>query len=388
MQRKIAIVTATRAEYGILKSLISEIANDSDLTLQLIVTGTHLSPEFGFTIEEIREEGFPIVKQIEMLLSSDSPIGVSKSMGLAQISFAEAFAELQPDILVVLGDRFELIPIVTSANIARIPVAHISGGETTQGALDELFRHAITKLSQLHFTAIDTYAKRVIQMGEEPTRVFSVGEPGLEKIASMNLLSKFELETSLGVSLKVKNLLVTYHPETYESIYFSVKSFNALLNVLNGLHDTLIIFTKANADAGGRAINSLIDKFVYDNSEKAVAFDSLGKLRYLSALQFVDGVIGNSSSGIIEVASFKKGTINIGNRQKGRIRPNSVIDVAATESDIKAAIEKLYSEEFSEKLRQVENPYFQQDTSKKIKETLKTFNLAQLSIKPFHDIDL
>lgn len=386
MLRKICIVTATRAEYGILKSLISEIANDSGLRLQLIVTGSHLSPEFGYTVKEIEADGFIIAKKIEMLLSSDSAIGVSKSMGLAQISFAEAYEELKPDIVVVLGDRYELIPIVTCANVARIPVAHISGGEITEGALDDIFRHAITKLSQLHFTSIDTYANRVIQMGEEPSRVFNVGEPGLENIHSLDLLSKTELEKSLGIDFKQKNLLITYHPETSESTAFTEQSFNALLNALTELTNTLLIFTKANADTGGRTINHLIDLFVIQHPGKAIAFDSLGKLRYLSTLQFVDGVVGNSSSGILEVASFKKGVINIGDRQKGRVRPSNVMDVAAVQHDIAQAIAKLYTEEFQNSLQATKNPYQQEGTSIKIKQHLKVCDLAAIKTKRFYDL--
>lgn len=386
MIRKICIVTATRAEYGILKSLISEIANDPGLILQLIVTGSHLSPEFGYTLKEIEANGFPIAKKIEILLSSDSAIGVSKSMGLAQISFAEAYEELKPDIVVVLGDRYELIPIVTCANIAHIPVAHISGGETTEGALDDIFRHALTKLSQLHFTAIETYANRVIQMGEEPSRVFNVGEPGLENIHKLGLLSKVELEKSLNTQFKQKNLLITYHPETSKSTDFTEQSFNTLLTALDKLTNTLLIFTKANADTGGRTINHMIDRFIAQHPEKAIAFDSLGKQRYLSTLQFIDGVVGNSSSGIIEVASFKKGTINIGDRQKGRIRPPSVIDVQANENDIAQALAELYTEEFQKKLQQTKNPYQQESTSVKIKEHLKECDLKAIKIKSFYDL--
>lgn len=386
MSRKICIVTATRAEYGALKNLLREIENDSSLILQLIVTGAHLSPEFGYTLKEIEADNFKITKKIEILLSSDSAIGVSKSMGLAQISFAEAFEELRPDIVLVIGDRYELIPIVTCANVARIPVAHISGGEITEGALDDIFRHAITKLSQLHFTAIDAYSRRVIQMGEDPSQVFTVGEPGLENINQSKLLPQKELEKSLGIKLQKKNLLITYHPETCQSTDFTEKAFNELLSAVNTLTDTLLIFTKANADTGGRYINYLIDSFVVLHPEKSVVFDSLGKLRYLSTLQFVDGVVGNSSSGIVEVASFKKGTINIGDRQKGRISSPNVINVAANQHEILQAIKTLYSSGFQKILDTTENPYRQENTSIKIKEHLKLCDLTKIKTKTFHDI--
>ncbi|GGY72298.1 UDP-N-acetyl glucosamine 2-epimerase [Cellvibrio zantedeschiae] len=386
MLRKICVITSTRAEYGALKNLLREINDDSSLQLQLIVTGTHLSPEFGYTLKEIEADQFNVTKKVEILLSSDTAVGVSKSMGLAQISFAEVFDELQPDIVVVIGDRYELIPVVTCANIARIPVAHISGGEITEGAIDDMFRHATTKLSQLHFTAINAYSERVIQMGEDPAQVFTVGEPGLENIHTQDLLNKPEVETLLGTPLQEKNLLITYHPETCESTQFTEQSFKELLNALQDLADTLFIFTKANADTGGRTINHLIDQFVTQHPTKAIAFNSLGKRGYLSTLQFVDGVVGNSSSGIVEVASFKKGTINIGNRQKGRIRPPSVIDVKANQADIAQAIATLYSKEFQSLLQETDNPYRQEGTSAKIKEHLKQCDLNALKTKKFYDL--
>lgn len=385
MLRKICVVTATRAEYGALKNLLREIEKDSALQLQLIVSGTHLSPEFGYTLKEIETDNIKITKKIEILLSSDTAIGVSKSMGLAQISFSEAFDELKPDIVVVIGDRYELISIVTCANLARIPVAHISGGEITEGAVDDMFRHAVTKLSHLHFTAIDLYSQRVIQMGESPERVFTVGEPGLEDIQKQDLLAKTELEDSLNFRFKKKNLLITFHPETCHSTEFTSNSFNELLIALSELVDTQLIFTKSNADTGGRQINHMIDSFVENHPETSIAFNSLGKLRYLSTLQFIDGVVGNSSSGIIEVASFKKGTVNIGDRQKGRIRPLSVIDSEADRHSIKKAIETLYTHEFQNSLQKVENPYYQKETSINIKTHLKNIDLTKVKTKFFYD---
>ena len=385
--RKVCVVTATRAEYGLLKCLLEDINLDDVLQLQIISTGTHLSPEFGLTNQQIEADGFQVDKKIELLLSSDTAIGVSKSMGLAQISFAEAFDELKPDVVLVLGDRYELIPIVTAANIARIPVAHLSGGELTEGAIDELIRHAITKLSQLHFTAMDEYSKRVIQMGEQPKRVFNVGEVGLDNLQRMTLLSQEEFELSIDRSLKSKNLLITYHPETTQDIKEIKTDLEKILDALNEIEDTLLIFTKANADVGGRLINKMIDDYVAENTDKAIAFTSLGQLRYLSALQYVDAVVGNSSSGIVEAPSFKVATINIGDRQKGRVRAQSTLDVNVCKNEIEQALRTSSSKEFKELLNTIVNPYGQGNSSKKVVEVLKTVELKNLKSKLFYDID-
>ncbi|MDN3700468.1 UDP-N-acetylglucosamine 2-epimerase [Vibrio artabrorum] len=384
--RKICVVTATRAEYGLLKSLLEDIQNDSALELQVISTGSHLSPEFGLTNQQILNDGFVVNKTVEILLSSDTPVGVSKSMGLAQISFSEAFDELKPDIVVVLGDRYELLPIVSAANIARIPVAHLSGGELTEGAIDELIRHAITKLSQLHFTAMDEYSTRVIQMGEQPERVFTVGEVGLDNLLRMQLMSKDEFENSISCKLKERNLLFTYHPETTQEIAEVERDFREILSALDTLEHTLIIFTKANADVGGRLINKLIDEYVAENTEKTIAFTSLGQLRYLSALQYMDAVVGNSSSGIVEAPSFKLATINIGNRQKGRVRANSTIDVSANKADLTSALAEIYTPEFKADLKHIINPYGCGNSSEKVVQTLKTVELSSLKTKQFHDV--
>lgn len=384
--RKICVVTATRAEYGLLKCLLEDIQNDSALELQVISTGSHLSPEFGLTNQQILDDGFVVNKTVEILLSSDTPVGVSKSMGLAQISFSEAFDELKPDIVVVLGDRYELIPIVSAANIARIPVAHLSGGELTEGAIDELIRHAITKLSQLHFTAMDEYSKRVIQMGELPERVFTVGEVGLDNLLRMHLMSKDEFENSISCKLKERNLLFTYHPETTQDIAEVERDFREILSALDTLEHTLVIFTKANADVGGRLINKMIDEYIAENTEKAIAFTSLGQLRYLSALQYMDAVVGNSSSGIVEAPSFKLATINIGNRQKGRVRANSTIDVSVNKADLTSALAEVYTPEFMASLKQIVNPYGRGNSSEKVVQTLKTVELSSLKTKQFYDV--
>ena len=384
MRRKICVVTGTRAEYGLLYWLMKEIENDSELELQLIVTGAHLSPEFGLTYKLIEKE-FKINKKIEMLLSSDTSIGISKSMGLTQISFAEAYEELKPDLLVVLGDRYEIFSATSSAMIACIPIAHLHGGETTEGAFDEAIRHSITKMSHLHFTATNEYKNRVIQLGENPNRVFNVGGLGLDNIFKLKLLSKEEFETSIDFKLKQKNIIVTFHPTTLENSS-AQEQFTNLLEVIDSLEDTLSIFTKANSDTDGRIINAMIDEYAKKNSDRTIAFTSLGQLRYLSALQYVDAMVGNSSSGLIEAPSFKIGTINIGDRQKGRLMAKSVINTKTDTDSIKNAFSKLYSREFIVTLEDVVNPYGNGGASEKIKTIIKDTELENILKKSFYDL--
>lgn len=385
-KRKICVVTGTRAEYGLLYWLMKEIEADKELQLQLIVTGMHLSPEFGLTYKEIEKE-FKIDKKIEMLLSSDTSIGISKSMGLAQISFAEAYEELKPDIVVVLGDRYEIFSATSAAMIAKIPIAHLHGGETTEGLIDEPIRHSITKMSHLHFTAIEEYRNRVIQLGEHPSRVFNVGGMGIENIKRLKLLTKDEFEESIEFKLNKKNILVTFHPVTLENST-AKEQFQELLDAIDELEDTNIIFTKANSDTDGRVINQMIDEYVTKNSYKSVGFTSLGQLRYLSALQFVDAMVGNSSSGLAETPSFKIGTINIGDRQKGRIKASSVINCEPNKSLIYQAFLKLYSEEFQKIIKDTINPYGDGCASKKIVEILKTVDLEDILKKSFYDLEV
>ena len=382
--KKICVVTGTRAEYGLLYWFLKEIESDKELQLQVIVTGMHLSPEFGLTYKEIEKE-FKINKKIEMLLSSDTSVGISKSMGLAQISFAESYDELKPDIVIVLGDRYEIFSATSAAMIARIPIAHIHGGEKTEGAFDESIRHSITKMSHLHFTATEEYKNRVIQLGEHPSRVFNVGGMGIENIKRLKLLSKDEFEKSIEFKLNIKNILVTFHPVTLENST-AKEQFQQLLDAIDELEDTNIIFTKANSDADGRVINQMIDEYVTKNSHKSIVFTSLGQLRYLSALQYVDAVVGNSSSGLAEAPSFKIGTINIGDRQKGRIKASSVIDCEANKNSIVKAFAKLYSKEFQETLKTTINPYGDGCASKKIVEILKNVDLKNILKKSFYDL--
>lgn len=382
-KRKVCIITGTRAEYGLLYWLIKEISCDKELSLQLIATGTHLSQEFGLTYKEI-EKDFKIDKKIDMLLSSDSDIDISKSMSLAQTSFVETFKELKPDIIIVLGDRYEIFSAVTAGLIARIPIAHIHGGESTEGVIDEAIRHSITKMSHIHFTATEEYRNRVIQLGENPKRVFNFGAMGIENINKLKLLSKKEFEKSINFKLNNRNILVTFHPVTLE-INSAEAHFQELLDVIDELEDTNIIITKANSDPGGRVINSMIDDYVARNYHKSIGFTSLGQLRYLSAMQYVDAIVGNSSSGIIETPSFKIGTINIGDRQKGRIKADSIIDCLPNKKSIRNAFKILYSKGFQSKLKNTESPYGSGSASKEIVEVLKTVELSNIIKKSFYN---
>ncbi|MDY0321761.1 MAG: UDP-N-acetylglucosamine 2-epimerase [Arcobacteraceae bacterium] len=386
MAVKICVITGSRAEYGLLYWLLKEIVADDYFELQLIVTGMHLSPEFGLTYKIIEEE-FKISKKIEILLSSDTPVGISKSMGLANIAFAESYDELKPDMIVILGDRYEIFSAVSMAMIAQIPIVHIAGGETTEGAFDESIRHSITKMAHLHFTTTQEYRNRVIQLGEYPDKVFNVGSLGIENIKRLKLLSRSDFEESINFKLNKKNLLVTYHPVTLEKDT-AKGQFQAILDVLDELKDTNIIFTKSNSDTDGRVINQMCEEYVKINSSKSICFESLGQLRYLSALQYVDAVVGNSSSGIAEAPSFGIGTINIGDRQKGRIKVSSIIDCEPTQESIRKAFQKLYSDEFQNNLSNIQNPYGDGIVSKKILQTIKSTNFEDILKKKFYDIGL
>lgn len=387
MKRKVCVITGTRAEYGLLSGLMKEIDSDPAMELQIIATCMHLSPEFGLTFREIEEDGFRINKRVEMLLSSDSPIGISKSMGLACIGLCEAYSDLKPDLIVLLGDRFEVLCAASTACVARIPVAHIHGGEITQGAMDEAFRHAVTKMSHLHFTSTEEYRRRVIQLGEDPDRVFNVGALGIENIRKFNLLSKDALEKEINFSLGDKSILVTFHPVTLEPGKTGFQ-FQSLLGAVDSMESLQIIFTKANADTEGRTINRMIDDYVSGNAHKAIAFASMGQLRYLSAMTHVNAVVGNSSSGIIEAPSLKTATVNIGDRQKGRVKTESVIDCEANEDSIKKALLRALAPEFSERTRCVKNPYEKENSAVQMKEVVKRFDLKGIIKKEFYDLPL
>lgn len=383
MKKKVCVVTGTRAEYGLLYHLIKGLKEDDDFELQLIATGMHLSTEFGLTYQEI-EKDFIIDKKIEILLSSDTSVAVNKSMALAQLSFSEALNELSPDLVIVLGDRSEIFSVVTAALVLGIPIAHLHGGELTEGAIDDSFRHAITKMSHIHFTSMDVYRKRVIQLGEQPSTIFNVGALGIDNIKKISLLSKSAFEKSINFKLGKKNLLITFHPATID-LSFVQAQFQALLNVLAQQPEISLIFTKANSDAKGRLINAMIDDFVKHNNIRCISFTSLGQLRYLSALQYVDGVVGNSSSGIIEAPSFGIGTINIGSRQDGRERATSIIDCDPNETSISLSFEKLYAESFQQQLASTINPYGDGKTAERIIAILKKVDFKKLVNKRFYD---
>jgi len=384
MTRKICVITGTRADYGLMRWVMKGIKDNADLSLQIIATGMHLSPEFGLTYKAIEADGFEIDRKIEMLTSSDTSIGVAKSMGLGMISFADALSELNPDLIVVLGDRFEIFSAVAIALTAQIPVAHLHGGETTEGAFDESFRHAITKMSHFHFVAADEYKQRVIQLGEQPERVYLVGGLGIDNINRLQLLDLNALETGLGFKFGKKNLLITFHPVTLEA-GSAVVQMQELLAALAELEDTQLIFTMPNADTEGRVLIKMVKEFVLQRIN-AYAFTSLGQLRYLSCIAHVDGVVGNSSSGLTEVPSFKKGTINIGDRQRGRLQAMSIINCEPHQKSIADAINILYSPSFQTDLGQTCNPYGEGGASEKIVSTLKSININNVVKKTFYDL--
>lgn len=384
MNRKICIVTGTRAEYGLLYWLMMRLQKDDAVDLQIVATGMHLSPEFGLTIDQIEQDEFQVNEKVEMLLSGDTATAISKSIGLGVISFTDAFHRLNPDLIVVLGDRFEIFAAVQTAMIMRIPVAHIHGGELTEGLIDDPIRHSITKMSHLHFTASEEYRKRVIQMGEQPATVYNVGTLGLEGIKNTNLLSNQELSDSIGFALD-KFFLVTLHPTTLEKSTAEAQ-INILLEALDKFPQYQVIFTKTNADTDGRIINQKIENYVKQNASRCCVFDSLGQLRYLSAIKNCEAVIGNSSSGLLEVPFLKKPTVNIGIRQRGRLKAESVIDCSFTIEEITAAIEKALSPKFKEKIVNVPMLYGDGNTSEQIVEALKTVNLNKIIIKQFYDL--
>ena len=384
--KKVCVVTGTRAEYGLLKPLIKKIDCDKDLKLQLVVTGMHLSPEFGLTYQEIEQDGFAITERNEMLLSSDTPNGITKSVGLGTIGFADIFTRIEPDMVIILGDRYEAFAAATAAMVHRIPITHIHGGELTEGIIDEAIRHAITKMSMLHFTTTKEYQNRVVQLGEHPDRVFCVGSLGVENIKTQTLMSKKELESSIQINLDKPYIMVTFHPVTLEN-NMAKEQFEYLLEALDSLQNYLILFTKANADTDGRIINQEKDAYVNKNKSRVFAVASLGMIRYLSALQYCDMVVGNSSSGIIEAPSFHIPTVNIGNRQKGRVRGKSVVDCECTPNEIIKAIHLAQRMHKANALQNEDNPYEGKNTSETILDVIKKSLETGIDIKKsFYDI--
>ncbi len=379
--RKISVVTGSRAEYGHLYWIIKGVHEDPELKLQLIVTGMHLSPEFGLTVKEIEKNGFPIAERVEMLLSSDTENAIATSMGLGMIGFAKVYERLMPDILVVLGDRFEIFSAVAAAVPFRIPVAHIHGGESTKGVMDDLFRHAITKMSHIHFPATKKYAQRIKQMGESPINVFCYGAPGLDNVFKIDLMNKEQLCNEMKLPLNKKIGIVTYHPVTLEINNAGIQ-MTEVLKALHHFTDIFWIFTLPNSDTGGRVIIKMINDYLTKNSEKGKAFASLGQLRYLSVLKNADVMVGNSSSGIIEAPSFKLPVVNIGERQLGRFYGLNTINVVqCNKKAITGAINKALSEEFKISLKRMSNPYGAGNVSEKIVKKLKTIPIGMSLIK-------
>jgi GDP/UDP-N,N'-diacetylbacillosamine 2-epimerase (hydrolysing) len=384
--RTICVVTGSRAEYGLLHRIMRHLAVDPSVDLQVIATGMHLSSEFGNTWKQIEADGFQIDRQVEMLLSSDTPRSMAKSTGIGLSGMADALHDLAPDLLLVLGDRFEILSAAAAAALMRIPIAHVHGGETTEGAIDDSLRHAITKLSHLHFTSTEPYRQRVLQMGESPDRVFCFGAPGIDSIVSLPLMSREELAASIGFDLGKNFLLITYHPVTLGDAPTS-DELDELLAALEELPEDLRwIITMPNADAGGRALAEQIRGFVQRHPHRAAAYTSLGQLRYLSAIKHCIAVVGNSSSGIIEAPAFGVGIVNIGDRQKGRVQAASVINCGPERQAIASALLHAVSPDYQQAASTVANPYGSAGASERIARTVATFPLADLARKPFQDI--
>jgi len=384
MSRSICVVTGSRADYGLLRWVMEDIEAAEDLTLQIVASGMHLSPRFGQTLDAIEADGLTVDWEVEMLLASDTPSGVTKSIGIGIIGFADAFERLKPEIVVILGDRFEALAATVAAIVARIPIAHIHGGEVTEGALDDVFRHAITKMASLHFVAAEPYRRRVVQLGESEETVFMVGGMGLDSIERLKLLDRPELEESLGCQLGTKSLLVTFHPVTLEA-ESSLAQLGELLAALKERSDTRLIFTLPNADSGGHSHAAFIEEFARSNSN-ALVVASLGQRRYLSCLREVDGVVGNSSSGLLEAPSLGTGTVDIGSRQLGRLRAPSVLSSGPSEGEISAAIDRLYSPDFREILKDRVSPYGSAGASRKIVALLQGVSLTEIKAKRFVDL--
>lgn len=383
--KKIAVFTGTRAEYGLLYWIIKALHEANEAELQLWVGGMHLSPEFGYTVNQIEEDGFSVTERLDFLLSSDSPVAISKSMGLAIISAAEAFERNKPDLLVVLGDRFESLAIAQAAMIARVPIAHIHGGETTEGLIDEAIRHSITKMAHLHFTATETYRKRVIQLGEQPNCVFNMGAPGIDSIKKLPLISKENLSAAVGFNLDKPYFVVTYHPVTLEAGGSSA-SLEYLLEALDEFPEYQTVISYPNADTDGRRLIKILDEYQELHPQRVFLVRSLGQLKYLSVVKHSVAVLGNSSSGLIEAPTFGIPTLNIGNRQKGRLCGETVVNCGESKNDILEAINKILEPEFQKKCRNATNPYGTGDSSEKIVQKLLSYPLDNLLQKSFFDL--
>jgi GDP/UDP-N,N'-diacetylbacillosamine 2-epimerase (hydrolysing) len=385
MMRKICVITGSRAEYGLLRPLMQGVRDDAALQLQILVTGTHLSSQFGMTYREIEQDGFQIDRKVEIPLFDNSAAGVAKSIGHGIIGLTDALESLGPDMVVLLGDRFEILAAASAALILGIPIAHIHGGETTEGAFDEAIRHSVTKMASLHFVAAEAYRRRVIQLGENPDRTFLVGGLGVDLIRQTTLLDRAAIEAELGFSFGRKSLLVTFHPATRDKAD-PASQMDELLAALGSLDDTQLIFTMPNADTGSQGIARQVRDFVAAHAN-ARAYDSLGAQRYLSCMAQVDGVVGNSSSGLLEAPSLSIPTINIGDRQRGRLKASSVIDCAPERGEIAAALRRLYSPQFRQALAHgIESPYGYGGAAARIVDILRTQPLEDLLRKSFYDL--
>ena len=385
MSKRICVVTGSRAEYGILYWLIRELSEDPDVSLQLVATGMHLMPEFGSTFRVIEADGFTIDRKVEMMVSSDTSVGMAKSVGLGVLSFADAFDSLAPDVVVVLGDRFEMLAVAQAAFVSGYVVAHISGGEVTEGAIDDAIRHAITKLSRYHFVAAEAYRNRVIQLGEHPDRVFNVGDPGLDNITRLNLLNRTEICAQVGLAADRPFFLVTYHPVTLGSEP-TEQAVQALLDALDERSIHQVLITKPNADAGGRQLALMVDAYAQRNAGRVVASTSLGQLRYLSAMKHCAAVVGNSSSGIVEAPAMLRPTVNVGPRQDGRLKATSIVDCGAEKAAIRDALDHVCSDAFQSQVNGTVSLYGQCNASTRIREILKQVDIGRHLQKPFHDI--
>jgi UDP-hydrolysing UDP-N-acetyl-D-glucosamine 2-epimerase len=377
--RTIGVVTGARSDYGIYVPILRRMQQDPDLKLHLIVTGMHLAHQFGYTVKEIERDGFEIGDRIEMLLMSDTPEGIAKSMGVGVMGFAESYARFRPDILLVLGDRFEMLAAVAAALSFKIPVAHIHGGESTEGAIDELIRHAITKMSHLHFASTESYAARIIQMGEEPWRVVVSGAPGIDNLSEIHLLSSGELKERHGLILEDCALLVTYHPVTLE-FEETEAQMRELLAALKEV-DCAVIFTYPNADTHNHLVVEMIHDFVDQYPHRSQIVVSLGPQGYFSLMSLVSAMVGNSSSGIIEAASFKLPVVNVGNRQRGRLKGKNVIDVGYSRSEILSGIKHALSGEFKSSLSDLTNPYGDGHAAERILDRLKGLKVDALLLR-------
>lgn len=384
IKRKLCVVTGTRAEYGLLKHLMKEIDKSDEFELCLLVTGSHLSEKFGFTFNEIEGDGFLINRKIDIQIIGDGPDDIAKSTALSIQGFSKAFSELNPDLIILLGDRYELLGAALSAMYHQIPIAHLQGGEVTTGAMDEGIRHALTKFSHIHFVANEVYRNRVIQLGENPNLVFNVGGLGVDAIKRIKFMSKEQLEKSLHLKFKDKNLLITFHPVTLDNAASSYQ-MEELLKALAIRKNCQIIFTMPNADPNNKILFNMIESFVKEYSNSCL-YTSLGQTRYFSCLDQVDAVIGNSSSGLLEVPSFKKATINIGDRQKGRLKASSIIDCAPNFDSINHAIDKIYSKSFQKIVSTTTNPYGDGGSVGLIIKNLQALSFDNLLKKEFHDL--